>query len=171
MVLPRLRSKGGNNLYLPHACAYETEDTEYKGNSKKLEKRLRFVLYRFLGPKHPKAKGNTIFAVVLIAACFMLKTIFVGLYSFRTSSPFPWKYMSRPANDAKPKPKFASKIYTIPDSMSTLGDKSNFYAELRKAYDTRFPANENRSLEAVENLQNFDIEAFHPMELRDKKTY
>ena len=96
------------------------------------------MLYRFFGQKHPKAKGNTIFAVVLIAACFMLKTFFVGLYSFRTSAsaPFPWKYMARPANGAKPNPQFASKIYTIPDSMSTLGGKSNFYVEPRKAYDS-----------------------------------
>lgn len=77
--------------------------------------------------------------------------------------------MSRPNNDRKLQ--FPSKIYAIPDTMSTLGDKSDFYAELRKAYDTRFPADEKRSKKAVESLQNFDIDAFHPMDLKDKTLY
>jgi hypothetical protein len=128
------------------------------------------MLYRLFIPKHLKEKA-TFAVLVLIVACFVLKTLSIRLYSFiwSTSSPFPYKCVSRPANDSKPR--FTKKIYSIPDSMSTLGDKSHFYAELREAYDTRFPANEKRSLEAVENLQKFDIVSFHPMDLKDKKTY
>ena len=47
-----------------------------------------------------------------------------------------------------------SKIYTIPNSLPHIGDKSDEYAILRKEYDERFPLdNAERSLEAVRQAQ------------------
>ena len=47
-----------------------------------------------------------------------------------------------------------SNIYTIPNSLPNIGDKSDEYAILRKEYDDRFPLdNPERSLSAVQNAQ------------------
>ena len=53
-----------------------------------------------------------------------------------------------------------SKIYTIPHSMSHIGDKSDEYATLRKEYEQSFPFDPNRSLEATNRLLKYKIKAY-----------
>lgn len=164
MVQPRLRNTGGGDLYLPHA--YGGDDAECKSSSRKLEKRLRLWYYRF-GGGSPKNQAEMLLKVmVFLVGCYFLKALVTSVLGFLVvgESQYPWKGMSRPASLTKPRS--PSKIYSVPGSMSTLGDKTDFYAQLRKVYDSRFPPDEKRSLEAVQNLQKFDIEAYHVTDLK-----
>jgi hypothetical protein len=163
MVQPRLRGKSSCDLYLSHVYG---SDPDCRRSSKKLEKRLCSAYYRY--GKNFEVEIKLLFG--FIAVGLFLNASLRGLSGPSTlwsSRGYPWKSMSRPAKSAKPN-KTPSKIYGIPDSMSMLGDKSDFYAELRKAYDTRFPPNEKRSMEVVESLQKFDVEAFDSMNLDDE---
>jgi hypothetical protein len=161
MVQPRPRGKSSCDLNLPHSYG---SDPDCKSSPKKLEKRLRVAYYRY----SKKIEKEIIFLLGFIAIGLFLRSSLKSPWSSR-GYDYPWESMSRPAKSAKPKT--PSKIYGIPNSMSMLGDKSDFYAELRKAYDTRFPPNEKRSLEVVERLQKFDVETFHSMHLVDEDRY
>ena len=53
----------------------------------------------------------------------------------------------------EPTPQPPSSIYTIPNSMSHIGDKSDAYARLRRDWDGKYPPNTpERSLRAVKDL-------------------
>lgn len=165
---PRLRNKSSrNDLYLPHACGID--DAEYKTSTKKLEKRLRFWFFR-LGSSENQREIPLFVLVVIIGLLVAVWFCFSGVSRLLfSSSHYPWRSMSRPARVAKPR--FPSKIYTVPGSVSVLGDKSDFYAQLRKAYDARFPSEAKRSVEAVGSLQKFDLGAFHSTDLIDERSY
>jgi hypothetical protein len=152
-------------LYLPHAHG---SDPDCKGSSRTLEKKLRFAYYRY-GKQYEK---QIILFTGFIIVGLVLKASIAGLsgsMTWSTSKHHPFKSMARPAKSAKPKT--PSKIYAIPDSMNMLGDKSDFYAQLRKSFDMLYPTNEKRSREVVEGLRKYDIQAFHSMDLVDKTKY
>ena len=103
-----------------------------------------------------------------------------------TSPPtYPWKAMSRPlpkkpskysrynsrakkdnqqTSDNKVKSKGtnpeAKTHYDIPETMTTVGDKTDFYAALRLAYDSLHPSNPKRAERAVEEQRLYSFEAF-----------
>lgn len=128
-------------------------------------KRLR-AFYRRFGKK----KGNKVIMslIGLIALWVLLGFVASVVINLLTPSkdPYPWKHLSNgrfePTNlnpsDA------AAGVYQIPNSHPRVGDKSPFYAELRKTYDLRYPSNAKRSLRAVQELRHYSFQPKSPMD-------
>ena len=105
----------------------------------------------------------------LIALCFLLGFVAsVVINLLMPKDPYPWKHLSRPVNGrfepTNPNPSDVGGAYQIPNSDPRVGDKSLFYAELRKTYDARYPHNAQRSLRAVQELRHYSFQPKSPMD-------
>ncbi|KAG7348602.1 hypothetical protein IV203_017307 [Nitzschia inconspicua] len=88
-----------------------------------------------------------------------------GYYDAET---FPWKGMSRPASkilsDRRHRSTFSTSTNEkdgLTNDTSNFNDKSPFYLELRKSYESFFPPDHrHRSLDVVKSLQNYQLDAY-----------
>jgi hypothetical protein len=82
----------------------------------------------------------------LVMAFTELSKLLLPIFHFSPRAPTP-----KSGSMAAMKP---SRIYTIPNSMANIGDKSDEYAKLRKEFDAKLPLETPvRSLQAVQALQ------------------
>lgn len=113
-----------------------------------------------------------LFSIALFLLLFVTLEVSVPAFRIATSSHFftstssyddsmfPWKTMHRSLLASKDD-LVNSNDYTGHSSPSFF-DKSEFYRELRAAYDNYFPVNDGRSMKAVENLQSLHMQS-HPV--------
>jgi hypothetical protein len=162
----RRKIQGGTTGFLPQSQGPSTGGSNKPSNH--FYKRLP-VIYRRFGKKE---ENKIIMSLIgLIALCFLLGFVAPVVLNLLTpKDPYPWKHLSRPANgrfeptNNPNHPSDASGVYQIPDSDPRVGDKSPFYAELRKTYDARYPPNAQRSLRAVQELRHYSFQPKSPMD-------
>jgi hypothetical protein len=126
-------------------------------HQRNLSASLQLAFYRLGGKNYERSKLVTL---GLVCFCLVAGLTFSALSSLvKTKEPFPWKSMNR-----KMMMSSQSKTYTVPDSLTTYGDKSHFYSKLREAYDSLYPSNAQRSLQVVRDLQQYHFESRSPMD-------
>ncbi|KAL3921967.1 MAG: hypothetical protein SGILL_002464 [Bacillariaceae sp.] len=108
-------------------------------------------------------------AVVFVAALVLVALLVLLSILFQHESAIEGERSS--SSKQKPKDEFfveipSSTVYTVPNSMAHIGDKSSEYASLRKDWDMKHPPDvPERSLQVMQQNRDPDYDALRPPSL------